>query len=164
MSEEKEHDAPPEYAGIRPTPHYLMLLLRAAVVDDGHGGPWLYIYCSSTTGGATIYTHHIVTKPGALASYSAHRALMISGTEALGFAAEHKWASITAPSVAELRALGTYAVEAERIDEWATWRSAWLQAWGARHAQRLDRAKRAEAAARGLRWALAETWLRKPAE
>lgn len=157
-------DEPPEYLGLRPSGHYLMLLLRAAVVEDGEGGPWLYLYRTTTPGGAPVYTHHIATTTAGLSAYSESRVLMLSGLEALGFAAEHKWPSITDPSVAELRALGTYAVEAGRIDQWAEWRSAWLQAEASRKTQRRERRERAGAAARALRWTLAEQWLRRPTE
>lgn len=167
MSEETRElvaDEPPEYAGIRPTGHYLMLLLRAAVVDDGHGGPWLYVYRTRTAGGALVYTHHLSTSVTGLDAYSENRAVMLSGDEALGFAAEHRWPSITDPTVAELRALGTYAVQVERIDQWAEWHSAWIPGHVSRRQARAERAARARAAARGLRWVLAEQWLQIPTE
>lgn len=157
-------DAPPEYAGIRPSGHYLMLMLRAAVVDDGRGGPWLYVYRTATAGGTPLYTHHISTHPPL--AYSEQRAVMITGDEVLGFAAEHAWPSVTDPSAAELRALSTYAVECERIDQWAMWPLDWHRDHMAPERRKARRARRrdARAYARRLRWTLAETWLRAPAE
>lgn len=170
MSEETTQlvgDEPPEYAAIRPSGHYLMLLLRAAVADDGHGGPWLYVYRTATPGGSPIYTHHITTSTITRETYSTEsRALMISGDDALAFAAENRWpaTSIVDPTVAELRALGTYAVEAEQLEQWHVWHSAWIRGESQRTTARDARAARARAAARGLRWLLAEQWLRIPTE
>lgn len=156
-------DEPPEYAGIRPGGHYLMLLLRAAVIDDGRGGPWLYVYRTNTTGGAPVYTHHLSTS-AAVDSYSESRAVMLSGDESLAFAAAHEWPSITDPTVAELRALGTFAVELENVQMWAGWRSAWLADFAGREKARTKRGPSVRRAANGLRRSLAEQWLQTPAE
>lgn len=162
MSPDTPED-PPQYAAIRPTGHYLMLLLRAAVAEDGRGGPWLYIYRTATPGGATVYTHHLSTA-AAIESYSESRAVMLSGDEALAFAEAYDWPSITDPTVAELRALGTFAVELEHIHMWAEWRAVWLRDYAARDKARAKRGPAVREAARGLRRRLAEQWLRTPTE
>ena len=156
-------DEPPEYAAIRPTGHYLMLLLRAAVVDDGRGGPWLYVYRTRTPGGATVYTHHLSTS-AVVDSYSENRAVMLSGDEALAFVDAYEWPSLIDPTVAELRALGTFAVELEHIDMWAEWRSVWVRDFAGRDKARAKRAPSVRRDATAVRRALAEQWLRTPAE
>lgn len=166
MSEETREfvaDEPPEYAGIRPTGHYLMLLLRAAVVDDGRGGPWLYVYRTNTPGGAVVYTHHLSTA-AAVESYSENRAVMLSGDEALAFTLSYDWPSLTDPTVAELRALGTFAVELEHVDMWAEWRSVWVRDFAGRDKARAKRAAAVRRDATAVRRALAERWLQTPAE
>lgn len=167
MSEDtQDRGQPAEYAGIRPTPHYLMLLLRSAVVDDGRGGPWLGVCRNEVSGGLPLYTHHIHTHhPDVFPfAYSDRRAVMLSGDEALAFAAEHEWRSLTDPTAADLRALARYAVEAEQLDQWAESPADWMTGHPARAAERHERRENARAAARGLRWMLAEQWLRTPAE
>lgn len=152
----------PEYAAIRPAGHYLMLLVRAALADDGRGGPWLTIMKTHTPNGSELYTHHISVAQ--IDFYSTRRLVMLTGDEALAFTASRGWRSLTDPSTSELRELGTYAVELHGTHHWAVNYREWLQSWcGAQDIySREGHTEATRGEARGVRWQAAEQWLSKP--
>lgn len=156
-----QEDQPDPYAHVRPTPRNLLLLIRAAFVDDGRGGPWLYACRNSTEAGTRVYIHTVTLT---FADWiTPHRLLMLTGDEALAYVAEHRWPSVTDPTVGELRALGDYAVELRHADRWAADPLDPDAKLASTDALGDDQAEKSRAAARGLRWQMAERWLRQPA-
>lgn len=148
---------------VRPPAAYLMLLVRAAVCDDGHGGPWLTVATTHTPAGTPVYTHHVSNNR--IDWYSTRRLVLLSGAEALGWVMTNGWNDLAHPTVRELRALSDFAVELHGADVWArdyeVWREAYCNPTAVR--EREEHTEVAESAARSLRWTLAEQWLRKPA-
>lgn len=157
----RDTNAPDPIGEYRPSGHMLMLLLRAAVADASDAGPWLTLQRSAADE-PRVYVHHISLT--ATEMWSAHRLVMCSGAEALGFAFHHRWPSITAPTRAELRALGDWCVERVNAPQWDRGdRDAWIREYmGPRAKQRRDfEADMGAAHTRALRWELAEQWLRQ---
>jgi hypothetical protein len=149
---------------VRPPAHYLMLLVRAAVADDGRGGPWLSVMKTHTEAGTPIYTHHIDVLQ--VDWYSTRRLVLVSGAEALAWAMTSGWSSITDPSVREVRELSEHAIDLHGADLWSTDYVDWLARYCGPEARliRDEHGELALSAARGLRWTLAEQWLRRPTE
>lgn len=152
----------PEYAAIRPSGHYLMLLVRAALADDGRGGPWLTVMKTHTPAGTPLFTHHISVAPTDF--YSTRRLVMLTGDEALAHTARAGWRSLTSPTTAELRALGTYAVELHGAHHWALHYREWAAAYCdvQQTAYREGTTNAIAGEARGVRWQAAEQWLKQP--
>lgn len=149
---------------VRPPAHYLMLLVRAAVADDGHGGPWLSVMKTHTPEGAPVYTHHIDVRQ--VDWYSTRRLVLISGAEALAWAMTSGWPSITDPSVREVRELSEHAIDLHGADLWAGDYIDWLARYCGAESRlvRDEHTELAKSAARGMRWTLAEQWLKRPTE
>jgi|GEM_PF-6632850 len=149
------------FLDLRPPAQKLGLLIRAALVPDGRGGPWLWLGRSLDHLAAT---HHIATTPATTVDHT--RLEMLSGAEALAFAVSHGWGSpeaLTNPSVAQLRGLGVHAMQAHNVTLWATDYDAWVEWWTAEETVRAQDARRISAAeaATDLRRAVAEQWLRQ---
>lgn len=148
-------------AAYRPSGHTLMVMLRAAAVDDGHGGPWLSLTRTRTT--PRVFVHHIgVTEPHA---YSNDRLVLCSGVELLGkFCALTRGvpANITHPDRTELRALGDWTVKRVNVPLWDTDQQAWLREYMGPLAMDRRASERDACASRvrSLRWLMAEEWLR----
>lgn len=152
------------YAELRPGGHHLMLLVRAAVMHDGRGGPWLTVLKTHTPAGTALYTHHIMTQP--VDWYSTRRLVLLSGDEALAYTHAAEWPSITDPSTRELTAMATYAVELHGAHHWAMNFREWQATYCGIGATRIreDHTARVASEARGIRWTLAEQWLSAPAD
>lgn len=151
----------PPYYPLRPKPQRLALFLRAAAIDDHQDGPWLVLHCAVTETGTHLYRHHIhLVRPEV--PYTVNYVTMLGGADALAFAVRGHWPihALTDPTSEQLRALGTHAVMLHDVAGW----NADFDAWAVRQTQcapaEADRADRASSDARGLRWQLAEQWLR----
>lgn len=148
------------FARYRPSPHLLMVMLRASAVDDGKGGPWLTL--ARAYDNPQVFSHHIATAPTA---FSPHQVVMCSGVELLGkyCSITHRVpANLTAPDGIELRHLANWCVERTDVELWDTD----LQAWHRKYMGPLAKERRAREAndgasrVRSLRWLMAEEWLR----
>lgn len=148
-------------APYRPSPHVLMLMLRASAVDDGHGGPWLTL--TRAHDNPLVFAHHItLVSPMA---YSANRVTLCSGAELLG-----KFCSITRgvpanildPTSAELRALGDWCCKRVNVELWHDDPAAWVRWYMGPLAKerRAYELEDAQSRVRSLRWLMAEEWLR----
>jgi len=157
-AQEVETDVLAQY---RPTPQMLMVMLRAAAVDDGHGGPWLVMGRSHTT--PRVFVHHVsVSEPH---PFTNNVLVMCSGTELLG-----KFCKLTRgipvnlvrPQAPELRALGDWAIKRVDAPLWDHDIYGWGQSFNSVAAQdrRNDERNDCEARVRSLRWLMAEEWLR----
>lgn len=150
------------YPDLRPNPHHLQLLIRAAVVDDGHGGPWLSVVRTHTGDGTAIYTHHIHTN--VVDWHSSRRLVLISGDEVLSYVHMQRWPNLFDPTATQLRKLGTYAVELHDAPGWNQHYITWHQRWTASDFQRRESWELARGDARALRWREAEQWLAHPSD
>jgi hypothetical protein len=148
-------------ARYRPSGQMLMVMLRAAAVDDGKGGPWLTMARSHAT--PRVFVHHVsVSEPH---PFTNNILVMCSGVELLGkFCTLTRGvpANIIRPHVDELRALGNWAIE--RVDT-ALWDQdiyAWGQHYNSARAQdrRTNERDDCVSRVRSLRWLMAEEWLR----
>ena len=147
------------YPTRRPPPHTLALLVRAALADDGRGGPWLSVIRTHTTAGAVLYTSHIHTYP--VDQHSSRRLVLLSGTEALAYALREGWDSLTDPTVAQLHALQTYAVQLWDAPGWDACYPEWVSRLTSPQSQAAasEFAENCAADVRALRWREAERWL-----
>jgi hypothetical protein len=150
-----------QYPELRPSGHYLMLLLRAAVADDGRGGPFLSIMRGQLADGSPIYHHTVQCSP--VEWFSGQRLVMLSGDAALAYACEHEWESITDPVFSDLYELGQYAITLHDAPGWAGSYEQWMKAYMAPESmhKRLDRTPAYRSAARAMRWRLTEEWMSK---
>lgn len=155
------HDDGLAYPELRPTPQLLQLLLRAAVVDDGHGGPWLSVVRSHTSGGVPVYQHHIHMHPVDL--HSTRRLVLLSGDEALSYAMGQRL-DLVHLNTGQLRRLGTYACELHDAPGWNQHYLSWHERWVAAKLQRTEHWDLCRGDARALRWGEAEKWLARPQE
>lgn len=151
-------------ADLRPSGHHLMLLLRAAVADDGRGGPYLTTMRTHTADGTQLFCGHVSVAPVEWHSHA--RLVMLTGDDALAYAVAAQWPlqSITDPSTTELRALAEHAVTQIDAVTWArtygTWHEQYMSPTETR--RRNAQAEASRSAARALRWRLAEQWLARP--
>lgn len=150
------------YPELRPSPQLLQLLLRSAVVDDGHGGPWLSVVRSHTTQGIPVYQHHLHMHR--IDWHSTRRLILMSGDEVLSYAYHQRWTNLFDLTQAQLRRLGTYAVELHDGPGWNTHYVSWYQRWVASQFQREESWELARGDARALRWREAEAWLGRPSQ
>lgn len=143
---------------LRPPGILLVLLLRAAVADPADG-PWITAYRSAGNNG--LISHHITVTRDLPATPT--RLTLLSGLDVLGYAHHHRWtpAEVTEPTNRQISALRTFAMLhndvsgwARDFTSWSTWRTSpeWAQ-------ERQQHDDNAAAAARSLRWILAEQWL-----
>lgn len=151
-----------DIAHLRPSGHALMMLLRAACADDGHGGPYLSIEHATTASGAAFFRTHVSV---AYIEWHSPRCLVLmTGDDALAYAARYNWplGAITDPTTANLRELGTYAVGSIDALRWSLNYTAWRDDYTTVKAIKAREIIAAEhmAAARALRWQLAEAWMR----
>lgn len=150
------------WAPYRPTGTTLMLLLRAAAVDDGQGGPWLTL-TRSYTPNPRVFMHHIVLRePDA---YDTDRLTLCSGVELLGkFCSLTRSvpARITDPARMDVRALADWCVERVDAETWDRDPQRWLRQYQGPRAKdrRADEHADAMSRVRSFRWLLAEEWLR----
>lgn len=148
-------------ARYRPSGQILMVMLRAAAVDDGRGGPWLTLSRSHAT--PRVFVHHVnVTEPQ---PFSNGFVVMCSGVELLGkFCKITRGvpANIVNPRVDELRELGDWAIKRVDVETWDRDIVAWGQRYNGPLAQdrRADERTECESRVRSLRWLMAEEWLR----
>ncbi len=144
---------------LRPHPQMLALLLRSAVADDGHGGPWLYI---GRTLDAQTTVHHIGTGTEGPIVDSPTRMMMLSGESALAFAVAQGWGhDVLHPTATQLRALTVHAMMNRDAALWARHHLNW-QHWITDPELQLGRVRQAHevrSMARALRWQIAEQWL-----
>lgn len=143
---------------LRPSGHTLMMLLRAAVPDAGDAGPWLLI--ERTQSAPPVYVHHATCAD--VPPYSPHRLVMLSGHDALAYATDNQWRSITSPTRAQLMELSLYALVKHDVYLWAQDYAQWATWYVSKAAtdERALTAREHAARARALRWTLAEQWLR----
>lgn len=150
-------------AEFRPSGHLLMLMLRASVADDGHGGPWLSVMRSHSAAPRRVFHHYMsVTQPG---DFSNDRIVMCSGLELLGKfcrMAASVPARVFEPTRAELRELGDWCVTRVNVPLWDADQQRWLREYMGPLARdrRADERDDAAARVRSLRWLMAEEWLR----
>jgi hypothetical protein len=159
MTHAVEPEMKPEYL---PPGHPLMLMLRAAVMDDGKGGPWLTLERSFERAPRRAYRHHItVVEPQ---PYSTHSLTLCSGVELLGRYMSYVGSrpNLANPEAAHLRALGEWAVQRVNAPLWDADAKLWLRQYMGPIARdnRADEHDECEARVRTLRWLMAEEWLR----
>lgn len=150
------------YPELRPGSHHLTLLLRAAIVDDGHGGPWLSLLRTHTTAGTPVYTHHIHTH--IVDRHSTRRLVLLTGDEALSFALRQQWTDLANPTLTQLRELSTWACQQFDAAAWSVSYTEWAarMCTGVARFEQEEYAARCRSDARALRWREAERWLSRP--
>lgn len=153
----------PTGTGLLPGGHHLMLLVRAACADDGRGGPYLVVARARTTSGTPFLRHHISLKVAQW--HSRDRLVMLSGEDALAHVLRHEWEDVTDPTTPQLRRLREYAVTLYDAAKWIMNYQGWVSEYEdpRRKAVRELAHDEHRAAARSLRWRLAEQWLSRPA-
>lgn len=139
----------------------LMVMMRAATVDDGKGGPWLTLARSHQR--PRVFMHHVnVMQPH---EFTNDYLVLCSGLELLGKFCKISYgvpANIISPGAAELRALGDWAVKRVDAPLWDRDISTWGKQYMGPLAQdrRADEREDCASRVRSLRWLMAEEWLR----
>lgn len=145
---------------LRPKANILRTLIRAALYDDGRGGPWLTIARNRTPGEQVlVYTHHLSCLPVHWAT--GKRMVMLTGDDALAYITESGWPAeqIPDPDPRHLRELGTYAVTLRDVPGWDLAYDRWMATYCGHHELHVAVTRKHRDQAERMRTAVAEQWL-----
>ena len=143
-----------------PSPYMAKLMLLASCAQYRESGPWLTAHSHRSSGEGVMYRIDLVN----VSWFHHSRMIAIDADEVLAFVVDQEWQTPLDPTVRQVDDLCEYIVRARDLPLWMSDYAAWVK-WYCDPVvvkRRQENAAAHHAAARALRWKMAEQWMAIP--